>query len=414
MNYKYLIVGGGVAGTNAAETIRKNDPEGTIAIVSDEPYRFYSRIMLSKPAFFLGKIPFENIWLKTEQWYVDNKVELLKGQKAVSLDGVGKIVKLADGTELKYEKLLLALGAYARKWPVEGADKKGVHYYRTLDETKGIMDQLKTSDVKHAVLIGSGFVSFETADLLKMSGKEVTMVILENYYWEPLLDEKSGRMIEKALEKNGVKIMHKKEVAKVLGGDKVEGVLLKDGTEIKCDMIVAGIGVVSDFKWLESSGIKKNRGLLADEYMQTSIPDVFTAGDCAEFNDLVLGEVVQLGNWVNAQEHGKTAAWNMVKPTEKKPYRLVSFYTAQGFEITIAFVGDIRALPDRTIIDRGSPEMNSYGRFLVMGDKLVGATLINRTQDMRTITCIIDKDVNVGGMFKELGDATCDIKKLIE
>src|SRR3989344_9037983 len=157
--YKYLIVGGGVAGTTAADTIRKNDPEGSIAIISDEPFRFYSRIMLSKPAFFLGKVPFDSIWLKKKEWYSDNKVELLKGKVATSLDSSKKVIKLDDGTEVGYEKLLLSIGAHARRWPIEGADKKGVHYYRTLEETKGILDQLK--DAKSAVLIGSGFVSFE-------------------------------------------------------------------------------------------------------------------------------------------------------------------------------------------------------------------------------------------------------------
>ena len=108
--YKYLIIGGGVAGTTAAETIRKNDPEGSLAIISDEPHRFYSRIMLSKPAFFLGKVPFDKIWLKTEQWYADNKIELIKNRRAISLDSSKKLVGIDDGKELEYEKLYSKLG----------------------------------------------------------------------------------------------------------------------------------------------------------------------------------------------------------------------------------------------------------------------------------------------------------------
>lgn len=409
--YKYLIIGGGVAGTTAAETIRKNDPEGSLAIISDEPHRFYSRIMLSKPAFFLGKVPFDKIWLKTEQWYADNKIELIKNRRAISLDSSKKLVGIDDGKELEYEKLLLSVGAHARRWPVEGADKKGVHYYRSLDEAKGIMSQLK--DAKSVVLIGSGFVSFETADLLRMAGKEVTLVMLENYYWEPLLDEKSGRMIEAALEKDGVKILHKKEVQKVLGEDKVEGVLLKDGTQLTCDMIIAGIGVVCGHDWLASSGLKTNRGILANEYLETNLPDVYTAGDSSEFNDIVLGEVVQLGNWVNAQEQGRISAMNMVGISEKKPFKFVSFYTTQGLGMGIAMVGDVRPLPDRKIISRGSPEMGAYGRIFVAGDEIVGATLINRGGELMTLAKLIEIDFKVTGHEEELGDTNKDLKTFL-
>lgn len=410
-SYKYLIVGGGVAGTTAAETIRKNDPEGTIGIISDEPYRFYSRIMLSKPSFFLGKVPFDSIWLKTEQWYKDNKIEFIGGKKATSLDGSAKIIKLDDGIDIGYEKLLLSIGAHARRWPVEGADKKGVHYYRSLEEAKGIINQLK--DAKSAVLIGSGFVSFETADLLRTAGKEVTLVILENYYWEPLLDEGSGRMIEAALEKAGVKIMHKKEVEKVLGDGKVEGVLLKDGTQISCDMIVAGIGVVCDHKWLESSGLKRNRGIVANEYLEASLPDVYTAGDSSEFNDIILEEVVQLGNWVNAQEQGRVAGLNMVGNGGKKPFKFVSFYTTQGLDMGIGMVGDVRPLPDRKIIVRGEPESGAHVRIFIVGDEIVGATLINKGGELMPLVKLIETNFKVTGHEAELADPNKNLKNLI-
>src|SRR3989344_2412561 len=162
----YLIIGGGVAGTTAAETIRKNDSNGSIAIVSDEPHRFYSRILLSKPNFFLDKIPFDQIWLKTEAWYKDQNIQLLSGKKAIKLDSVGKIVTLDDGT--------------------------------------AVIDAVKTA--KRAVAIGGGFVSFEMCEMLRLAGLSVSLVIREPHYWDPILDGPSGRMVESALEKGGVKI----------------------------------------------------------------------------------------------------------------------------------------------------------------------------------------------------------------
>src|SRR3989338_11359779 len=132
----YVIVGGGIAGTTAAETIRKNDNNGTIAIISDEPHRLYSRIMLSKPNFFLEKIPFDSIWLKSESWYKDNFIQFFSGTKAVWLNTVSKIVDLNDGIQIHYGKLLLAVGGCARRWDVRGGEKKGIAYLRSLDEAK--------------------------------------------------------------------------------------------------------------------------------------------------------------------------------------------------------------------------------------------------------------------------------------
>src|SRR3989338_6224558 len=156
---KYLIIGGGVAGTTAAETIRQNDEDGDILIVSDEPYRLYSRIMLSKPNFFLGKIPFDQIWLKQESWYEEKRITLASGKSAVGLDAKNKIIRLDDKTEIRFDKLLLAVGGCARKWGIDGAEKTGIFYLRTLDDAKAVIGGEKSSRL--AVSVGGGFISFE-------------------------------------------------------------------------------------------------------------------------------------------------------------------------------------------------------------------------------------------------------------
>ena len=174
MKTHYLIIGGGVAGTTAAETIRSRDKEAGIAIVSDEPYRFYSRIMLSKPNFFLEKIPFDQVWLKKESWYADNNVAFISGKKAVRLDPQKKAVTLDDGAEVSYEKLLVAVGGAARKYDVPGSEKRNIFYVRTLDDAKAIIETVKHA--KHAVTIGGGFVSFEMCEMLRMAGIAVTLI----------------------------------------------------------------------------------------------------------------------------------------------------------------------------------------------------------------------------------------------
>ena len=325
--YQYLIIGGGVAGTTAAETLRQNDKEERIAIISDEPHLFYSRIMLSKPNFFLGKIPFDNIWLRKKEWYEENKIEFIGSEIAIRLDSKNKTVELESGKILQYEKLLLATGGKARPWDLPGANKKGICYVRDLNQAKELIENVKTA--RHAIAIGSGFVSFEMCEMMRLTGLEVTLIMREPYYWYPLLDEESAKMIEEGLQKGGVKILRENEVFEILGKEKIEGVILKNGAKIGCDLALIGIGLVCNLDWLKEAGVEIDRGILANEYLETNIPDIYAAGDVAEFNDLVLGERVQLGNWVNAQMHGRTAALNMLG--KQTPFKFVSFFSNSFF-----------------------------------------------------------------------------------
>jgi len=410
--YEYLIIGGGVAGATAAETIRQKKSTASVAVINDEPYALYSRVMLSKPSFFLGKIPFDQVWLKGAEWYKEHNIAFLGGKKAVGIDAINKTVSLDDGTKYGYKNLLIATGVCPRKWEVAGADKKGIYYLRTLDDGKAIMKAVKSA--KRAITIGGGFISFEMAELLKMAGLETTAVIRESYFWEPTLDEASGRMIEKALKDRGVKITYKAEVSEISGKDEVEGIVLKDGRRIECDMIICGIGAVCEAGWLKSSELKLNRGILTNEYLETSLPDVWAAGDVAEFKDLILDETVQLGNWVNAREQGRIAGLNMIG--EKTPFKFVSFYSTQGFGISIAFIGDARPGPERIVIKRGSPEANSYARIIILnkGDRkeVEGATLINRTGEMSAIAKLIESNIDVSQKLKELADPNFALKSL--
>jgi len=409
MEFKYLIIGGGVAGTTAANAIRQNDQSGSIGIVSDEPHYLYSRIMLSKPNFFLGKIPFEQIWLKDKSWYKNNNIDFRGGKKAVKLDPGSKIIYLDDQTEIKYEKLLLATGLNPRRLPVPGADKQGVFYLRTLDHGKAIIAAV--ASVKQAVAIGGGFISFEMANLLQLSGAQVSIIIRESRFWEPILDETASQIVEAAIKKSGVNIIPNTEVKQVDGNRHVAGLTLKDGRSISCDMIMCGLGATCDIEWLEESGLKTDRAILADQYLKTNLPDVWSAGDVTAFDDPILQEVVHLGNWVNAQEQGRIAGLNMVGA--KQPFTFVSYYTTHGFDISVTFVGNVSPKKEFTTIVRPGPEGRVHTQLLVVNDELVGAVLINQTQILRPISQLIEKNIDIADKHRQLADPNFDLNSLM-
>lgn len=407
--YQYLIIGGGIGGTTAAETVRSKEPNATIAIVTDEPHRLYSKVMLSKPSFFLGQTPFDSVWLRKEESYKEKNIVRLFGRKAVKLDPAAKTVTLDDGSTVGYGKLLLSFGTYARPWPVPGADLQGIHYVRTVEDGKAIIEAVKTA--KKGVVIGSGFIGFEMCEMLKLAGLEVTSLIREKYFWEPFFDETSGKMIETVLEKGGVRLIRNTLAHHVVGSDRVEGIALPDGTILPCDLVIAAIGAYPPTDWLKGSGLEMNRGIVANEFLETNLPDVWTAGDCAEFNDLVLGERTCVGTWVNAQMQGRQAALNMTG--SRQAYRMVSFYTAKGFEMNVGSVGNPWPVPGRDYVSRGVPEEGWNERFVFKGPKLMGATIVGRTQDVGVITQLINKGVDLSARKAELADPKADLKTLL-
>lgn len=407
--YDHLIIGGGIAGTTAAETLRGEDADASIAIVSDEPHRLYSRVMLSKPQFFLGKIPFDRIWLKSEQWYADNTIAFISGKAVTHIASQGKTVTLDDGKMIGYGKLLIATGLSARILHVPGADMDGVHYVKTLDDAEGIIRDMKGA--KHAVVVGDGFISFEMSDMLRTAGIHVSVVIRNPYFWKSNLVEDAGVRIEQMMEKGGVRILRNTEITKITGTHRVEGVETNTGISIACDMVIIGIGAIAEMSWLQSSGIKTEKGIRTNEYLETSLGDVYAAGDVAEFDDVILHQKKMEGIWVNAQIQGRIAARNMTG--QKEPFAMVAYYTARGFNTCISFCGDIRKYEDALIVTRAAKDMSSFSYFLLRNGRMVGSTLVNRGSELGAVMKLIRTGTNLMKKKTQLEDPDFELKSLV-
>ncbi len=414
-HYKYLIIGGGIAGTSAAETIRSTDTKGTVGIVSSEPHRLYSRVMLSKPEFYTKKNAQESIFLKQQEWYSGNNIDFLSNTIVVALNTAQKQITLHNGEVLSYEKLLLAVGAHPRPLPdLEGVDAGRILYLHTLDHAREIIQHLDVSGT--VLVVGGGFISFELCSLFTTLGKKVISVIISPRYWRSVFDETSSRFIEDALIKNGVKVFTESKIKKLVGSPRITEALLqhtqtKEETTVPCSTVIAAIGTQRVLGWIENAGVKINKGILTNEYMETSIPDIWAAGDCAEYFDVILGKSIALENWMSARMNGAVAGRGMIG--QRTQYRKTTFYATQKLGLSIGFIGDTNPIGESgMIIPRGSFEYGAYAQLRIVNDRIVGATLINMSNDLSTLVTLIENKIPISNYLKELGDPTFNLATL--
>ncbi len=407
-SFDYLIIGGSAAGTTAAENIRNLKPDATIGILTEEPHRLYSRILL--PFFLKDKIIADQLFLKTPQFYSEKNITLTNSKRVVSVRPSEKKVRTDGGEEYAYNKLLLATGGKVNRWQAPGANMPGIFYLRTHEDGLAIRAAMKTA--KRAIVVGGGFISLEFTTSFVLAGIDTTVLVLEPYYWANILDEPSGNLISKTLEKNGAKVLTGEEVAQVEGDGQVRGVLTKKGQRLPADIIGVGIGIHIDLDYLVGSEITTQRGILTNEFLETNVPDVFAAGDAAEFFDVLFNRRHMMGNWANAVAQGPVAAKNMTN-AEKIPFETASTYSINFFEGNVSFVGVADAKAADNIVVRGSLESGALGRILLKEGKVIGATLINRAREQAALVNLVKNRVNISQNLDKLKDPNFDLSQIL-
>ena len=404
----YLIIGGGVAGTTAAEFIRIKDPSGSITIVTEEPDRLYSRVML--PHYLREMVPYDRLFVRTPDQYSEKKITLLTNSRVEKINTNLKNSILSNGEEIEYEKLLLASGGKVNKLSVAGSNLKGVTYLRTDLDAKGVKEQMNKA--KNGVVVGGGFIGVEYAQSFIKSAIKTTCIIREPYFWSLVVGENSGRLISKILEKNGVQLITNAEVEEFGGEDALNFVKLKGEKEIPAEIVGIGVGIHMDLDYLKNSGIETGKGIITNEFLETNSADIWAAGDIAEFKDVVFDKHHLLGNWSNAAVQGKVAGENMVtgyNSKDREKFETVSAYTIPIFDGTFTFLGDPSADKNTELIERGSIERNIMVRLHIRGDKIVGASLINSPTDRNSISNLIKNRVKIGVGKDKLADIKFDL-----
>lgn len=407
----YLIIGGGIAGTTATETIRKLDPNGSITIVSEEPHPLYSRVLL--PHYIRGKIKREFVFLKPPEWYHTHSIVLKNMRMMQRVDAAAHTVTLDDGIEYHYRKLLLATGGRVRR--LELPDLSGITYFRTIDDADAILATLiqidaDTSAPRTGVIYGGGFIGLEFAPIFREHNLETHLLVRGDRYWSAFLDDASEAVLRQLFAEQDIHLHTGIGYVKVEGSAHLEAVDIGNRT-VQTRILGIGVGLLPNLEAVRDAGIEVRGGIRANEYLETSAPDVYTAGDVAEFFDLTVGRHRMLGNWINAQQHGMCVGRNMVGG--RTSFELVSSYSTSPFGVSVTFVGDVNRELGTEVMLRQDAHRRAIGQIFVREWRVVGTTLINMNRERAPLTALIKKKTDVRGFAKQLADPGFDLGGLL-
>lgn len=391
---KYVIIGNSAAGINAVEAIREKDKTGMITVVSDENYSVYGRCLISY--YLAGVRSEEELFLRPKDFYERMHVEPVLGKKVIGVNSLRKKILLEDNKEIDFDKLLIATGASAKSLSIDTEDKRGVFKFRTLDDAKALLDISKKA--KRVVILGGGLIGLKAAYGLMSRGLNVKVIIKSDILMSQVIDEGASRILRRHLEKNGIEIMTGVAAKKIIGTDRVEGVILDNGKELKCEVIVVGKGVSPNIELLRDFGIKTREGVLTNEYLETNVKDIFAAGDCAETYDLTLEENAINALWTTASRQGRIAGFNMTG--ERRIYEgSIAENAVEFFGLPVISLG-LHRIPRKNFqvyeeIIRNHPEKPNYKKIILQDNKLVGVVNVGTFKNAGVYLSLIIEKIDI-------------------
>ena len=365
-----VIIGGGAAGLAAADMLRREAYQGPITMISADEDAPVDRPNLSKD-YLAGQAQDEWMPLWPADLYAERRVELALGSRAKSIDTAARIVELEGGTRREYGALLIATGAEPVRLPIPGADKARVFYLRTFADSRAIVERAHSS--RRAVVVGASFIGLEVAASLRTRGLAVDVVAPEQRPLERVLGAEIGKLVQAVHEAHGV-TFHLGETVKSIAG---ETVTLSGGGTLQADLIVIGVGVRPAIAVAERSGLTIDRGIVVNEFLETSAAGVYAAGDAARWPDPHTGEKIRVEHWVVAERMGQTAARNILGARER--FDAVPFFWSQHYDVNIRYVGHAERW-DEVRVD-GSLEARDASVSFVRHGRTLAVASISRDRD---------------------------------
>lgn len=408
---KYVIIGNGAAGISAAEKIRKLDYTGEIIILSSEKHAVYSKCLL--PDFLSGQVSEDRMFIRDKDFYERKNIKIHYNHKVLNIDFKLKRITTENagnfsegGSLFTYDRLLIATGSTQILPPIQGLDFSNAYFLSTLDEAKRIMEASKSA--RKILIIGGGFVGLEAASNLYKTGKEVTVIERTPRLLQTQLDETAAQVIQNSLEEEGIRLVLNASIAEVstsvysnivnlLTGNRTKTVVLEDGRRFKADMIIVSTGSKPNLDFVKAGELNINRGIIVDQYMQTSEKDVYAAGDVVESIDVVTGKMSLSPIWPNAVIQGEIAGCNMAG-SKQEFINQISMQNASEFrEIPMISMGITS--PDEPGYEEYvdyRPAETTYRKLVIKDDVLVGMIFIGEIRNAGVFGAIMKNKINVG------------------
>ncbi len=390
----YVIIGNSTAGINCIEAIRKVDKEGKIINISDEPHLPYSRPLLSY--LVAGKVSEERMLFRPSSFYNDMEVEPILGDAVVFVDTESQKVYLEKGRRIHYDKLLIATGRKPLKLPIPGVEGEGVFNFTSLDMARGIMSYLP--GVKRVIIIGAGLIGLKAAEALRSIGVDVVVIEMMDYIMPFASDRRASSILQHALESHGVQFRLSTSAKEILRDSRgrIRGVRLSSDEIEEGEMVIVAVGLSPNIDFVRSSDARVNIGLIVDNYMRTTIPNVFAAGDVTESKDVITGKSNVHAVWPRASEQGYVAGLNMVG-FNKEYLGGYGMNSVSFFGVSCISMGDVKTeKPHYEILVKEIPEEFKYTKIILEDDRIRGAITVGRFINVSALNRLLRKRTKVG------------------
>jgi NAD(P)H-nitrite reductase large subunit len=399
-HYDYLIIGNSTAAIAALETLRKLDATGTIAVVSDQRSHCYSSPLITY--VLCGKVTEKNLFYRPLDFYEKLQADTYLGSAVSEMQPDRHEVTLSNGAVLGYGKLLLAVGGTPIQPDLPGADLEGVFTFTRYDDLCRVREFITAQKVRQAVVVGGGMIGVKVAEALATLGLETTMVELMDRVLAQALDETGSEMARRALEQAGVRVITGSAVTSIGGNDGVvQSVTLDSGSRLQAQMVVMAVGVRPNIRLAEQAGLSFNRGILVDDAMQTSDPDIYAAGDCVEAMDPLLGDRRPIAIWPSAYIQGEVAGANMAG-TAASYEGNCAMNSIQVCGLPTISVGLTQPPAGAEVLEYRSLDGKAYRRIFIVEGRIVGAIFVGEIDRAGIITGLIRGQIPVESFREKL------------
>ncbi len=385
----YLIIGNGVAGTTAAENIRKVDKEGRITVVTEESTPFYYRMRL--PDFISGDLTEDKLSAKKDQWYKEQGIELKLKTRIQGANPSKKSVVTQSNQEIAYDRLLVATGSRSFIPPMKGSEKKGVFALRTIQDARDIVAWAK--NIQKVVLIGGGLLGLEAGNALRKLGKNLTVVEFFPRLLPRQLDVAGGGRLQTIMEGMGFSFRLGAKTQEIKGEDRVRGVLLEGGELLPAEMVIISAGVRPALELAKALSLDHDKGVKVDEQMRTNQPEIYAAGDVAEFKG------IPYGIWTASTEQGQIAGTNMAGGNALYKGTVMA-NTLKVIGIDLASAGNIDA--ENKLESKVLTNQKVYKKIVLESDQVVGCLMLGDTKGFTKITKLMSEKQNVSQIKDKL------------